>query len=76
LSKIVKEFCRAVRKHLQHVFIQIPSKSQFRVLASKFEQLHGIPYIIGAIRGSHILVLAPIIGYPIIYRLLKYIYVV
>ena len=62
LSIIVREFCRAVRKYLQPVFVQTPSESQFRVLASKFEQLHGIPYIIGAIDGSHILVLAPIIG--------------
>jgi hypothetical protein len=62
LSIIVREFCRAMRKYLQPVFVQTPSKSQFRVLASKFEELHGIPYIIGAIDGSHILVLAPIIG--------------
>ena len=55
LSKIIREFYRAVRKHLQPVFIQTPDESQFRVLARKFEQLHGIPYVIGAIDGSHIL---------------------
>jgi len=62
LSIIVREFCRAVRKHLQPIFVQTPSESQFRVLASLFEKLHGIPYIIGAIDGSHIPVLAPVIG--------------
>ena len=62
LSIIVREFCRAVRKYLQPIFVQTPNKSQFKVLASKFEQLHGIPYIIGAIDESHIFVLAPIIG--------------
>ena len=51
---IVREFCRAVRKYLQPIFVQTPSESQFRGLASKFEKLHGIPYIIGAIDGSHI----------------------
>src|SRR5665213_446391 len=45
LSKIVREFCRAVRKYLQHVFVQTPSESQFRVLAERFEKLHDIPYI-------------------------------
>ena len=61
LSIIVREFCRVVRKYLQLVFVQTPNKSQFRVLASKFEQLHIILYIISAIDGSHIYVLAPII---------------
>ena len=27
LSKIVRKFCRAIRKHLQFVFIQTPSES-------------------------------------------------
>jgi hypothetical protein len=40
----------------------MPSKSQFRILAKEFEALHGIPYVVGAIDGSHILVLTPING--------------
>ena len=28
---VVREFYRAVRKHLQPVFVQTPSESQFRV---------------------------------------------
>ena len=62
LSIVVREFCKAVRKHLQSVFVQTPSESQFRVLASRFEKSHGIHYIIGAINGSHIHILAPLIG--------------
>ena len=62
VSIIVKEFCKAVRQHLQRILVQIPSESQFRVLAKEFEALHGIPYVVGAIDGSHIPVLAPIYG--------------
>ena len=62
VSKIVREFCKAVRHHLQRIFVQMPSESQFRVLAREFEALHGIPYIIGAIDGLHIAVLAPMVG--------------
>ena len=62
VSKIVREFCKAVRQHLQRIFVQMPSESQFRILAKQFEALHGIPYIVGAIDGSHIAVLAPIVG--------------
>ena len=42
--------------------MQIPSALQFRILASRIEQLRVIPYIIGPIDGSHIHVLALIIG--------------
>ena len=59
---VVREFYRAVRKHLQPVFVQTPSESQFRVLASRLEKSHGIPYIIGAIDGLHIHVLALLFG--------------
>ena len=58
LSKIIKEFCRVVKKHLQLVFVQTQIESQFRILVSRFEQLHDIPYIIRAIDGSYVYVLA------------------
>jgi hypothetical protein len=51
-----------VRLHLQKIFIQTPNENRLRVLAKDFERLHNIPYIIGAIDGSHIPVLAPVIG--------------
>jgi hypothetical protein len=61
-SCIVREFCKAVRKYLLTVLVQFPSESQFKVLASQFEDLHGIPYIVGVIDGLHIHDLAPMIG--------------
>jgi hypothetical protein len=62
ISGIVKEFCKMVRLHLQTIFIQALDENRLRVLAKDFERLHNIPYIIGAIDGSHIPVLAPVIG--------------
>ncbi len=62
ISRIVREFYKMVRLHLQKIFIQVPNKNRFRVFAKEFERLHNIPYIIGAIDGSHIPVLAPVIG--------------
>lgn len=62
ILKIVRNFCRLVRVHLQGTFVQFPSPTQFRVLAQEFETLHGILHIIGAIDGSHIPILAPVIG--------------
>ena len=51
-----------MKKYLQPIFVQTLSELQFRVLGSKYEKLHGIPYIIGAIDGSHIFVLAYVLG--------------
>jgi hypothetical protein len=66
ISGIVKEFCKMVRLHLQTIFIQALDENRLRVLAKDFERLHNIPYIIGAIDGSHIPVLAHIIRGKII----------
>ena len=60
-SCIVREFCKVVRKHLLRVLVQFPSELQFKVLAFQFKALYGIPYIVGAIDGSHILVLVLVI---------------
>ena len=62
VSKILREFCKAVRQHLQLFFFQMPTESHFRVLIREFEALHNIPYIIGAIDGSRILFVAPMVG--------------
>jgi hypothetical protein len=62
ISGIVKEFCKMVRLHLQKIFIQTPNENRLGILAKDFERLHNIPYIIGAIDSSHILVLARVIG--------------
>ena len=61
ILRIVREFCKMVRLHLQKIFIQVPNENKFRILAKEFERLHNIPKIIGAIDSSHIPVLAPVI---------------
>jgi hypothetical protein len=62
LLKIRRKFCWVVRKYLQPIFIQSPNESQFRALPRRFEKLHGIPYVIRTIDGSHIPVQAHVVG--------------
>jgi len=56
----VLEFCRALKKHCGDVFIRWPSPSRLLNISQHFEAIHGIPYIAGAIDGSHIPIIAPI----------------
>lgn len=58
----MREFWSDVRKYLQPISIQTPDESQFRILDRRFEKLHDVPYVIGAIDGSHILVQAHVVG--------------
>ena len=58
VQKIVLEFCHALKKHCQDVFIRWPSPSRFKDISQRFEALHEIPYIVGAIDGSHIPIIA------------------
>ena len=62
ILEIFTIFCKLVRVHLQGTFVQFPNPARYRVLAQEFEALHTISYIIGAINGSHIPNLIPIIG--------------
>jgi hypothetical protein len=58
-SIIIKEFCVAIKKHLKPLVIRKQTESSLRAMAAEFEKLHGIPYIIGAVDGSHISIIAP-----------------
>ena len=40
LSKVVEEFCKVVRKHLQPVIVQTPSVSKFKALVSSLSNWH------------------------------------
>jgi hypothetical protein len=60
-SIIVREFCVAIKKHLKPLVIRKQTESSLRAIAFEFEKSHGILYIIGAVDGSHI----PIIALPI-----------
>ena len=56
---IVLEFCQALKETCRDVFIRWPSPSQMQAISENFEALHGIPYVVGAIDGSHIPIIAP-----------------
>jgi hypothetical protein len=58
-SIIVREFCMAVEKHLKPLVIEKQTASTLRRIAGEFEELRGIPYVIGAVDGSHIPIIAP-----------------
>ena len=54
---IVKEFCAALEKHLKPLVIEKQSKTILSRIAAEFEELRGLFYVIGAIDGSHILII-------------------
>jgi hypothetical protein len=58
-SIIAKELCLASRKHLKPLVIPKLIKNKIKQITISFESLHGIPYIIGAINGNHIPIVAP-----------------
>jgi hypothetical protein len=58
-SFIVREFCAAIKKSLRPLVIRKQTESSLRAMAAEFEKLHGIPYIIGTVDGSHIPIIAP-----------------
>jgi hypothetical protein len=57
-SIIVREFCVAIWKHLKPLVISKLIKNKIKEITISFECLHGIPYILSAIDGS----LVPIIA--------------
>jgi hypothetical protein len=48
--------------NLQCLFVQFPSENQFKILTNKFQIFFETFHIIVKIDGSHISILAPIIG--------------
>jgi hypothetical protein len=58
-SIIVREFCVAIKKYLKPLVIRKQTESSLRTMAVEFEKLYGIPYIIGAVDGSHIPIIVP-----------------
>jgi hypothetical protein len=55
----------------QCLFVQFPSETQFKILTNKFEVFCETFHIIGKIDGSHISILATIIGGEDYYCFLK-----
>ena len=59
VSIIVREFYAAVEKHLKPLVIEKQNASSMQRISSEFEALKGIPFVIGAMNGSHIPIIAP-----------------
>ncbi len=47
------EFCSTIRKHLKPLLILKLTKDKIKEITISFENLHGIPYILGVINGTH-----------------------
>jgi hypothetical protein len=58
-SIIVREFCVAIKKHLQALVIPKLTINKIKEITISFECLHGIPCILGAIDGIHVPIIAP-----------------
>jgi len=58
-SIIVREFCVAIKKHLKPLVISKLTKNKIKEITTSFDCLCEIPYILGAINGSHVPIIAP-----------------
>ena len=64
----VIQFIRAIKKNLLRKFINWPSASPMEKYAQEFQDLHQIPYVVGAVDGSHIPIVAPRLHAPDYYN--------
>ena len=55
----VSEFSGAMKSVLLRKFLRWPSASVLDKFAQEFQALHNIPYVVGAVDGSHIPIIAP-----------------
>jgi hypothetical protein len=58
-SIIMGELFSTIKKHLKPLVIPKLIKDKIKEIVASFESLHGIPYILHAINGSHILIVVP-----------------
>ena len=56
---IVSQFCVAIKANLLKKFITWPFPAIIERFAQEFQDLHEIPYVVGAVDGSHIPIVAP-----------------
>ncbi len=57
-SIIVRKFYSTIKKHLKPLVIPKLIRDKMKEIIIGFESLHAIPYILGAIDGSHIAIVA------------------
>ena len=55
----VSQFTRAVKSTLLKTYIRWPTTAVMEKFADEFQDIHGIPYVVGAVDGSHIPIVAP-----------------
>jgi hypothetical protein len=55
----VSQFCGAIKSMLLRKFIRWPSTAVMDKFADEFQGIHGIPYVVGAVDGSHIPIVSP-----------------
>ena len=55
----VSQFTRAVKSTLLKTYIRWPTAAVMEKFADEFQDIHGIPYVVGAVDGSHIPIVAP-----------------
>jgi hypothetical protein len=53
------ECCVAITTLLKPRIFEKPTLTRIKTNAIEFKALHGIPYVLGAIDGIHILIIAP-----------------
>ncbi len=58
-SIIVRKFCVTIIKHLKPLVIPKSTRNKIKKITIGFEHLHGNPYILGAMDGSHVPIIAP-----------------
>ena len=64
----VSQFCASIKKNLLRKFINWPSPSIMERYAQEFQDLHQIPFVVGAVDGSHIPIIAPRLHAPDYYN--------
>ena len=67
-QRAVSEFCGAMKKNMLRKFISWPSPSTMERYAQEFQDLQQIPYVVGAVDGSHIPIVAPRLPSPDYYN--------
>ena len=55
----VSQFTCVVKSALLKTYIRWPTASVMEKFADEFQDIHGIPYVVGAVDGSHIPIVAP-----------------
>ena len=58
-QQAVREFCVAIKKTLLRKFISWPSRTTMDRYAQEFQDIHQISYVVRAVDGSHIPIVAP-----------------